>query len=292
MSQCHEYANRNGKEELPRRFVKAVLPMARKQFMLSQLQSLLKSKNLRKRKGCINPSVRLHFGYAGSKGIREEMDNKTTTATNTSGDSRMCREENKEEDIMGPTGQRPHYQRLRGRTNHSLPAEYREVAQPMKKKARPSPATSTLTTATSTTSTTVVTNDKPHYPNRSSKPLLLQLLDKELPVKPESKARKAANIIKSSTLTRISDRNSSGNKRPEVVRKRPNFNRAQVKILNNWFLSHLEDPYPTPNEKDLLGKVTGLSFKQVSNWFVNARSRRLKRNRDINNRDKNKVLNL
>lgn len=57
--------------------------------------------------------------------------------------------------------------------------------------------------------------------------------------------------------------------------RRSNFTRDQVVVLQEWFRANLDDPYPDPETKFELAKASGLSFKQVSNWFINARSRRL-----------------
>ncbi len=45
-------------------------------------------------------------------------------------------------------------------------------------------------------------------------------------------------------------------------------------LLRHWFYSHLSDPYPSQAEKQLLSEKTGLSVKQINNWFVNYRGRR------------------
>ncbi|KAL0480682.1 homeobox-like protein [Acrasis kona] len=44
-------------------------------------------------------------------------------------------------------------------------------------------------------------------------------------------------------------------------------------ILNEWFTNHIEDPYPTKEQKDELLSQTGLSRKQLKDWFVNHRQR-------------------
>eukprot|EP00472_Partenskyella_glossopodia_P009291 CAMPEP_0197538246 /NCGR_PEP_ID=MMETSP1318-20131121/59295_1 /TAXON_ID=552666 /ORGANISM="Partenskyella glossopodia, Strain RCC365" /LENGTH=148 /DNA_ID=CAMNT_0043096615 /DNA_START=365 /DNA_END=814 /DNA_ORIENTATION=- len=59
--------------------------------------------------------------------------------------------------------------------------------------------------------------------------------------------------------------------------KRLNFSREQIQHLSRWFEDHVDDPYPSPNTKAQLARQSGLTFKQVSNWFINARSRRLTR---------------
>lgn len=52
---------------------------------------------------------------------------------------------------------------------------------------------------------------------------------------------------------------------------------AAVKVLNHWLLSHTEHPYPKPEEKEDLVRQSGLTLKQVNNWFSNIRQRKLKK---------------
>ncbi|ANB14504.1 Cup9p [Sugiyamaella lignohabitans] len=59
------------------------------------------------------------------------------------------------------------------------------------------------------------------------------------------------------------------------LKRRGNLPRAVTDILRNWLSSHLHYPYPTEQEKIELMKQTGLSLNQVSNWFINARRRRV-----------------
>jgi hypothetical protein len=42
-------------------------------------------------------------------------------------------------------------------------------------------------------------------------------------------------------------------------------------ILKTWFLENINNPYPSHEAKDSLGKLTGLSRKQIQNWFTNSR---------------------
>ncbi|CAI5738742.1 unnamed protein product [Hyaloperonospora brassicae] len=48
-----------------------------------------------------------------------------------------------------------------------------------------------------------------------------------------------------------------------------------VAILKGWMLSreHVKHPYPTDEDKQVLLKKTGISMKQLTNWFTNARKR-------------------
>ncbi|KAM0946228.1 putative transcription factor Homeodomain-TALE-BEL family [Dioscorea sansibarensis] len=46
-----------------------------------------------------------------------------------------------------------------------------------------------------------------------------------------------------------------------------------VDVLRSWLLENFLHPYPRVSEKDMLAKQTGLTRKQVTNWFINARVR-------------------
>jgi hypothetical protein len=51
------------------------------------------------------------------------------------------------------------------------------------------------------------------------------------------------------------------------------FPRAAVKILKDWMLEHIDNPYPTEEEKESLKMETGLTVGQISNWMANTRRR-------------------
>ena len=46
--------------------------------------------------------------------------------------------------------------------------------------------------------------------------------------------------------------------------------------LDEWLLSHIDNPYPNGKEKRDLCAKTNLTIVQLNNWFSNARRRRLK----------------
>ncbi|AYV77242.1 MAG: hypothetical protein Barrevirus22_8 [Barrevirus sp.] len=63
----------------------------------------------------------------------------------------------------------------------------------------------------------------------------------------------------------------------EPVVKKLKGKREKIKNagpLNEWFLSHLDYPYPNRAMRDELASRSGLTEKQVANWFGNARKRR------------------
>uniref|UniRef100_A0A8C9VCY0 Pre-B-cell leukemia transcription factor 4 n=1 Tax=Scleropages formosus TaxID=113540 RepID=A0A8C9VCY0_SCLFO len=56
-------------------------------------------------------------------------------------------------------------------------------------------------------------------------------------------------------------------------RKRRNFNKQATEVLNEYFYSHLSNPYPSEEAKEELAKKCGITVSQVSNWFGNKRIR-------------------
>ncbi|KAG5457534.1 MAG: homeobox KN domain-containing protein [Olpidium bornovanus] len=60
---------------------------------------------------------------------------------------------------------------------------------------------------------------------------------------------------------------------PPPPSMRSNHPPAAVAVLKDWFFANLENPYPSKEERDRFAGQTGLTQKQVSEWFVNARRR-------------------
>ena len=71
------------------------------------------------------------------------------------------------------------------------------------------------------------------------------------------------------------------------VHERRKIPKTSLNILKSWLLDHIDDPYPSNQEKRQLAQAAKLTFKQVSysitriaeicyqvhNWFINARGR-------------------
>ncbi|KAJ4295120.1 hypothetical protein N0V90_007130 [Kalmusia sp. IMI 367209] len=51
------------------------------------------------------------------------------------------------------------------------------------------------------------------------------------------------------------------------------FPRAAVKILKDWMIAHIDHPYPSEEQKEMLAQQTGLTLSQISNWMANTRRR-------------------
>ncbi|PVD22375.1 hypothetical protein C0Q70_18185 [Pomacea canaliculata] len=56
-------------------------------------------------------------------------------------------------------------------------------------------------------------------------------------------------------------------------RKRRNFSKQASEVLNEYFYSHLSNPYPSEETKEELARKCGITVSQVSNWFGNKRIR-------------------
>lgn len=56
-------------------------------------------------------------------------------------------------------------------------------------------------------------------------------------------------------------------------RKRKGLPKKATAALSSWFYEHINDPYPTEEDKNALSAATGLTLTQVNNWFGNKRIR-------------------
>ncbi|XP_018535280.2 pre-B-cell leukemia transcription factor 1 isoform X1 [Lates calcarifer] len=59
----------------------------------------------------------------------------------------------------------------------------------------------------------------------------------------------------------------------DARRKRRNFSKQATEILNEYFYSHLANPYPSEEAKEELSKQCSITVAQVANWFGNKRIR-------------------
>jgi pre-B-cell leukemia transcription factor 1 len=59
----------------------------------------------------------------------------------------------------------------------------------------------------------------------------------------------------------------------DARRKRRNFSKQATEVLNEYFYSHLSNPYPSEESKEHLARKCGITVSQVSNWFGNKRIR-------------------
>ncbi|KAI9795341.1 MAG: hypothetical protein M1833_007253 [Piccolia ochrophora] len=56
-------------------------------------------------------------------------------------------------------------------------------------------------------------------------------------------------------------------------KRRGNLPRPVTEFLRGWYFEHIDNPYPTEDEKQIFMHHTGLNLTQINNWFINARRR-------------------
>ncbi|KAK6506510.1 hypothetical protein TWF506_011416 [Arthrobotrys conoides] len=72
-------------------------------------------------------------------------------------------------------------------------------------------------------------------------------------------------------------RAEANSQQPEVTKKskgRRHLSKNSKQVLQKWFMSNIQHPYPSEIDKQSLSKETGLSVRQVADWFANTRRRR------------------
>ena len=86
-------------------------------------------------------------------------------------------------------------------------------------------------------------------------------------------------LNKLNEVEKASARNKSGiklgNTSPENKYSKDKFKLSkQAKmLLNDWYMNHIDDPYPNIEEKAELAREAQITMKQVNNWFTNTRGR-------------------
>jgi len=69
------------------------------------------------------------------------------------------------------------------------------------------------------------------------------------------------------TSSSTNNNNSNNNNR------RTNLTEYQKNILREWFIQHIDHPYPTEYEREMLAQQILTTNERVANWFINARAR-------------------
>lgn len=77
-------------------------------------------------------------------------------------------------------------------------------------------------------------------------------------------------------LTRSQDTSSSSESTQKPRHKRgKKAHGAARNVLLQWLTDHIDEPYPTLEEKSGLSQATGMTLRQVTNWMSNMRKRNL-----------------
>ncbi|CAB4255120.1 similar to Saccharomyces cerevisiae YGL096W TOS8 Homeodomain- containing protein and putative transcription factor found associated with chromatin [Maudiozyma barnettii] len=108
--------------------------------------------------------------------------------------------------------------------------------------------------------TTQADNITPSINNESISPAP-PIIKQDISVEAKSQIRRKSESMHKKTI----DRRQS----------RSNLPKETIQVLNSWLLNHLNNPYPTAQEKRELLIKTGLTKIQLSNWFINVRRRKI-----------------
>lgn len=125
-------------------------------------------------------------------------------------------------------------------------------------------------------------NYAPSYPSRPSSYALYnsatQAASPEPVTAPSSQRASTAAVLPTTPAARSPESTAS----PEAssmssrARTRNNLPKETTYVLLKWLNEHLNHPYPNSFEKTQLMMTTGLNQQQLSNWFINARRRKIK----------------
>lgn len=84
------------------------------------------------------------------------------------------------------------------------------------------------------------------------------------------------DVRRSSIVTHYMEDKIIGHRKIQRSRKkRANLPKKTTSILLGWLNDNLDHPYPSATEKSELIRLTGLTNQQLSNWFINARGRKI-----------------
>jgi hypothetical protein len=97
----------------------------------------------------------------------------------------------------------------------------------------------------------------------------------ETPKISKNKRLRQKSLSPASSVTSTSSSSSRASATTGTKKRRGNLPRQVTEVLRVWLNSNLQHPYPTDEEKAQLMKQTGLTLNQISNWFINARRRRI-----------------
>ncbi|OUM52727.1 hypothetical protein BVG19_g1940 [[Candida] boidinii] len=140
-----------------------------------------------------------------------------------------------------------------------------------------------------------VTRSNPQpQPQQQQQPSEIQQSQQQLPQSPMSDA---GSITSSHYISPIHQQQNTGNNSYKSIimvsneknqsslinnkKKRANLPKQTTVVLLSWLNEHLDHPYPNSKEKVELMYQTGLSSQQLSNWFINARRRKINLLREI-----------
>jgi hypothetical protein len=74
-------------------------------------------------------------------------------------------------------------------------------------------------------------------------------------------------------LLNVKEPNQMMNESEKQDTSKSKLPKSATDILKQWFLNNVSNPYPSQEAKETLSNMTGLTKKQIQNWFTNSRKR-------------------
>ncbi|ODV97326.1 hypothetical protein PACTADRAFT_84522 [Pachysolen tannophilus NRRL Y-2460] len=112
--------------------------------------------------------------------------------------------------------------------------------------------------------------------SRSRSCSTFRLSSKEEIKNPNPENSSNGSIENNKNLEKPKSRIRKGSRSQNGRRGRPNLPKKTTNILLEWLYTHSNNPYPSSKQKSEFLYKTGLTSQQLSNWFINARRRKIR----------------
>jgi hypothetical protein len=83
----------------------------------------------------------------------------------------------------------------------------------------------------------------------------------------------SSDLFENGTDTASNNNSNEKRKKSKALPFKSKLPKRATDILKKWFLTNVNNPYPSHEVKETLSKATGLTRKQIQNWFTNSRKR-------------------
>lgn len=82
-----------------------------------------------------------------------------------------------------------------------------------------------------------------------------------------------AEALADDNRDKVSVKEEASIPKKRIIKKKSDFPDHARSLLKAWFLAHINDPYPSHEEKIYLAKEGGITMRQIENWLTNTRGR-------------------
>ena len=81
------------------------------------------------------------------------------------------------------------------------------------------------------------------------------------------------SLVSSKFIPQTPNESLKSTSQKPIMKRHAHLSDDAVDIMNEWFQSHISNPYPSLTEKETLAQRSGITVKQVTAWFSNRRNR-------------------